>query len=155
MARGQPGEELTMDAPGRRSPSEVLKRGYSDEEVAHLYELGRFFLENGDVRRAELVITGLTEVVPEFAPAWLALAYIHVQARNVDGAIFAARQALRVEPNFVEAMLLLATCLLTTGDLNAAGTYLGEVGELVDSGAIDEANVIRFYRAQLARFQSR
>jgi len=144
-----------MDAPARRSPSEVLKRGYSDEEVAHLYELGRFFLENGDVRRAELIITGLTEVVPDFAPAWLGMSYIHMQTRNLDGAIFAARQALRVDPGFVEATLFLATCLLTTGDLNAAGTYLGEVGELVDSGAIDDAHVVRFYRAQLARFQNR
>lgn len=144
-----------MDLPQRRSPSEVLKRGYSDEEIAHLYELGRFFLENGDLRRAEVLLTGITEVAPEFAPGWLGMAYIQIQSKNIDGAIFSARQALRVEPGMAEAILYLATCLLTTGDLNAAGTYLGEVGEMIDSGAIDDANIVRFYRAQLARFQSR
>ncbi|MFM1846723.1 MAG: Tetratricopeptide repeat [Pseudomonadota bacterium] len=144
-----------MDLPRRRSPSEVLRRGYSDEELGHLYELGRFFLENGDIRRAEVIITGVTEVAPEFAPAWLAMAYIHIHNKNMDGAIFAARQALRVDPHFVEAILYLATCLLTTGDLNSAGTYLGEVGEMIEGGTVEDANVVRFYKAQLARFQSR
>jgi Tfp pilus assembly protein PilF len=144
-----------MDLPQRRSPSEVLKRGYSDEELGHLYELGRFFLENGDLRRAEVVLAGVTEVAPEFAPAWLGMAYLHIQNKNMDAAIFASRQALRSEPGFVEAILYLATCLLTTGDLNSAGTYLGEVGELIEGGVVEDANVIRFYRAQLARFQSR
>jgi len=144
-----------MDLPQRRSPSEILKRGYTDEELGHLYELGRFFLESGDLRRAEVVLTGVTEVAPEFAPAWLGVAYINIQNKNMDGAIFSARQALRVEPGLVEAILYLATCLLTTGDLNAAGTYLGEVGEMIESGGVDDANVIRFYKAQLARFQSR
>lgn len=144
-----------MDLPRRRSPSEVLKRGYSDEEIAHLYELGRFFLENGDLRRAEVLLSGITEVAPDFGPGWLGMAYIQLQSKNIDGAVFSARQALRVEPEMVEALLYLATCLLTTGDLNAAGTYLGEVGEMIDSGTVDDANVIRFYKAQLARFQSR
>jgi len=144
-----------MDLPRKRSPSEILRRGYSDEEIAHLYELGRFFLENGDIRRAEIIITGITEVAPDFAPAWLAMSYIHIQGRNTDGAIFAARQALRVNPGSAEATLFLATCLLTSGDLNSAGTYLGEVGEMIESGSVDDANIVRFYRAQLARFQSR
>jgi len=142
------------ESPARRSPSEVLKRGYSDEEVAHLYELGRFFLENGDLRRGENVLVGLTEVAPDFAPAWLGVSYLHIQSGDFDAAIYAARQALRVEPNFAEAILFLASCLLTSGDVNTAGTYLGEVGEMIDSGAVEDPNVVRFYRAQLGRYEA-
>lgn len=139
----------------RRAPSEVLKRGYSDEEVQHLYELGRLCLENGDLRRAEAILTGLTHIAPEFAPAWLGVSYIHIQNKNQDGALQAAHQALRVEPESVEAMLFLISCLLTHGDFNSAGTYLGEVGERVESGGVGNPNVVRFYRGQLARYQNR
>ena len=53
----------------RRSPSEVLKRGYADEEVGHLYELGRLCLENGDLRRGEIVLSGITAIAPDTIPA--------------------------------------------------------------------------------------
>jgi tetratricopeptide (TPR) repeat protein len=138
-----------------RSGVETQRRGYSDEEVAHIYELGRFFLENGDFRRADTIMRGITEVAPDFAPGWLARSYIHIQAREYDEAIQMARQAFRCDPDMVEAVLYLAACLLTTGDYNAAGTYLGEVGEKIDGGAVDNPDVIRFYKSQLARYQSR
>ena len=60
-----------------------------------------------------------------------------------------------MNPDFTEAMLFLATCLLTNGDYNAAGTYLGEVGEKIESGMVDSPTVIRFFKGQLARFQNR
>jgi len=139
----------------RKAPSEVLKRGYSDDEILHIYELGRLCLENGDVRRAEAVLGGLTHIAPDFAPAWLGMSYIHIQSRNYDAALQAARQAHRLEADSGEAMLFMISCLLTHGDYNSAGTYLGEVGERIDSGLVDHPNVIRFYRAQLARYQNR
>jgi len=138
-----------------RLGSEIVKRGYSDEEIANIYELARFSLENGDWRRAEVIAGGLVEVAPEFSPAWLALSYIHIQNKEYDSALQAAQQAVRVDHESPQAVLFLIACLLTTGDYNAAGTYLGEIGEKIESGAIDDPNVIRFYRAQLARFQSR
>lgn len=139
----------------RRSPSEVLKRGYADEEIGHIYELGRLCLENGDIRRAEVILTGVTEIAPEFAPAWLGMAYVHIQNKNYDDAVFAARQALRLDPEFTEALLYLVACLLTIGDHTAAGTYLGEVGEKIESGAVTHPNLVRFYKGQLARYQNR
>lgn len=138
-----------------RQPSEVLKRGYSDEEISAIYELGRLSLENGDLRRAEAIMSGLTEVAPDFACAWLGMAYLHIQNQDFEAALTATRQALRVDPNFVEATLFLVTCLLTTGDVNSAGTYLGELGEMIESGAIEDPLMIRFYRTQLARYQNR
>lgn len=138
-----------------RSPSEILRRGYSDEEISHIYELGRLHLENGNLRRAEAIFQGLTEVAPDFPYGWLGMSYIHVHNKNFDAAGNAARQAVRAKEGLVEGMLFLISCLLVTGDINAAGTLLGEVGEIIENGEIDNPNVVRFYRAQLARYQSR
>lgn len=138
-----------------KAPSEVLKRGYSDDEILHIYELGRLCLENGDVRRAESILSGLTYIAPDFAPAWLGMSYVHIQAKNHDAALQAARQALRLDAESVEAMLFLISCLLTHGDYNSAGTYLGEVADRIDGGSVDRPNLVRFYRAQLARYQNR
>jgi len=137
-----------------RSPSEVLKRGYSDDELAHIYALGRFCLENGDLRRAEGIMFGINEVAPDFAPAWLGACVIHILNKNQEGALTAARQALRADSGSVEAMLFLICCLLGARDFNAAGSYLGEVGELIDAGSVDNPHLLRFYRAQFARYQN-
>ena len=133
---------------------EPVSSGYSKDEISHLYELGRFTLENGELRRAESVFLGLNHVAPDFAPAWLGMAYIHIHDKNWDEAIHCSRQALRIQPDSNEAMLYLVACLLTTGDYNSAGTYLGEVGERIEIGQVSNSAVIRFFRAQLARFQT-
>ena len=138
-----------------RSTAEVPRRGYSEEELSHIYELGRFCLENGEFRRAEAIMSGLNEVAPEFGPAWLGTCYIHTQSKNFDAAVHAARQALRADSESIEAMLFLVCCLLTTKDFNAAGSYLGEVGERFESGGVEKPNLLRYYRTQLARYQNR
>jgi len=135
--------------------SELVRRGYSEEEVTHLYELSRLWLESGEIKKAEIVLLGLTEVAPEFAPAWLALSYVHIQNRNYDMAVTAAKSALKASPDLHEATLYLIACYLTLGDVNAAGTLLGEIGERIEAAMIDDPNVIRIYKLQLARFQSR
>ncbi|NLF25378.1 MAG: tetratricopeptide repeat protein [Deltaproteobacteria bacterium] len=149
MTQEQGGDEI------RPSPSELLKRGYSEDEISHIYELGRLFLENGEVRRAEAIFQGLTEIAPEFPAGWLGLSYVGIQNKNLDDAIFAARQALRLDPEFNEALLYLVCCLLSIGDYTTAGTYLGELGEKIEGGAITHPNMIRFYKAQLMRYQNR
>ncbi|NDC37154.1 MAG: hypothetical protein EBZ48_03775 [Proteobacteria bacterium] len=144
-----------MEVTRRRAVSELLKRSYSEDEVAAVYELGRFCLENGDLRRAETIFLGLSEVAPDFAPAWLGVAYVRVHAKEWDSAIAASRQALRIDPECAEALLFLVTCLLSASDFNSAGTYLGEFGDLVESGQVDSPVALRFYKAQLARYQNR
>ena len=138
-----------------RRLSEVLKRGYSDTELTQLYELGRSFLENGQIKQAETIMSGLTTVAPEFLPAWLGLVYVLLHKKENDAALSAARHAHRLNPESDEATLYLITCLINTGDYNAAGTLLGEVGDRFTSGATDNQNLLRFYRAQLARYQAR
>ena len=146
---------MNANPPRPRAPSEVLKRGYSDEELAHLYALARFCLENGDVRRAEAIAFGINEVAPDFAPGWLAACAIHTLNKNNEAALNAARQALRADAESVEAMLFLICGLLGAQDFNAAGSYLGEVGERIEAGLVDNPNLLRFYQAQLARYQNR
>lgn len=143
------------DVVRKRSPSEVLRRGYSDDEIGHIYALGLLFFENGDVRKGEAIMTGITEVAPEFAPAWLGLAYVQLQGGSYEAAMRSAQQALKLHPESVDAMLFIVACSLTVGDATTAGTYLGETGERIDAGEVTNPNVVRFYKGQLARYQSR
>lgn len=143
------------EAPSKRGSTELTRRGYSDEEVEQIYELGRLFIESGQLRKAELIMHGLNEVAADYYPAWLASAYLHLLAQDYDTAVLACQNALRLNAEGPEAMLLLAACLLTTGDFNTAGTYLGEVNEKIDMGKIRSPNVVRLFKMQLARYQSR
>jgi len=97
--------------------SELIGRGYSEEEVAHIYELGRLSLENGQLRSAKVIMSGLNEVAPDYAPAWLAMSYVFIVENDFDKAVFSARQALRINPSLTEATLYLAACLISTGEL--------------------------------------
>ena len=137
------------------SQSEVVKRGYSDEEVVDRYELGKLLLESGQYRRAEAIFSGLNEVAPQFAPAWLGTAYLRSTSGTFDGALSAAKQALRLESESLEAMLFVAAMSLTLKDFSTAGTYLGEVGERIEQGKALNPNVTRFFKMQMARYQGR
>jgi hypothetical protein len=143
-----------MDLPARKQ-SDPPRKSYSDEEVADIYALGRLLLESGNVRRAETVMTGLTEVAPHYAPGWLGIAYVKSISGSYDMALHAAKNALRAVPESVEAMLYVATLSLTLGDFSTAGTYLGEVGERIEQGKVASSSVQRLYRMQLVRFQTR
>lgn len=141
--------------PAELPRSDVRRRGYSDEELSHIYELARTLLENGNVKRAESIVNGLIEVAPDFAPSWLAHGYIQILNKNYEAASDAARQALKANPESAEAMLLLVACVLTLGDFSSAGTYLGEIGELIESGRIEDPHLVRLYKGQLARYRLR
>ena len=143
------------DAPAKRSPTEPSKRGYSQDELEQIYELAKACLEIGQVRRAEILFSGLNEVAQDFGPAWLGSCYIQILHSNYDLATTAAQQALRSDPESTEAMVYLAAVFLTTGDFNSAGTYLGEVGERIEMGKVQNPHTIRAYKMQLARYQSR
>lgn len=135
--------------------SEVPRGAYTDEEVADLYELGRLWLESGYLRKAESVMVGLNEVAPHFAPAWLGTTVIRALEKDFDGAMRAAKQALRADPENLEAMLYLAALSLTLRDFSAAGTFLGEVSDAIEQGRAKSPHVSRFFKMQLARYQSR
>ena len=134
---------------------ESSRRSYAEEEISHIYELGRFCLENGDLKRAEAIFLGLSEVAPTYAPVWLGIAYVRVHSKEWEGATEAARRAVKLSPKSVEALLFLSACLLTVADLSTAGTILGEVQDLIEAGAVHHPQLVRFYKVQLARYQNR
>lgn len=138
-----------------RSPGDLARSGYSEEEIYGIYALACMLLENGSLKQAETILMGLAEVVPEFAPVLLALAYVRGQDGNYDSAQSFAEQALRIDAESPEAMLYLITFLLTTGDLQSAGTYLGEIADRIESNQIQDPVLIRFFRAQMVRYQAR
>lgn len=143
------------ELPVRRSPSEVLRRGYSDDELDQIYELGRFFLENGDLRRGEVIMLGISEIAPDFLPALLGLFYLYFQRHDFEQAASKARQALQLDPENIIARLYLATAQLSQGDYPAAGANLGEIGEKMENGQNEDPRLLRFYKGQLARYQHR
>ena len=153
-SRKIPRKASSMETPLRKQ-GEGLRRNYSESEVVDIYRLGKLWLETGQLKRAETVMSGLNEVAPEFSPAWLATSFLRSLNGNYDGALQAANQALKAEPSSAEAMLYIVTITLTLGDAATAGTYLGEVGEMVEQGRIATQHVARLYKMQLARYQAR
>ncbi|HMO01952.1 MAG TPA: hypothetical protein PKD37_01465 [Oligoflexia bacterium] len=134
---------------------EISRARYSEDEQRSLYELGRFFLECGELEKAEQIFGGLNEVAPTFLFAWLGSAYVWYHAKNWDQGIFASRQALRILPESSEAILYLVVGLFNVGDFNSAGSYLGEINEQIDRGVKLSPPVSRFFKLSLARFQAR
>ena len=143
-----------MDLPSRK-PSDLPRRSYSREEVVDIYELGKLWLESGQHKRAEDVMSGLNEVAPDFAPAWLGTAFLRGTQLDYEGVVAAATAALRLEPDCVEAMLFVVVAALALKDSSMAGTYLGEVGDRIEQGQVSSPNVTRLYKMQLARYQNR
>ncbi len=139
----------------RRTASDVLKKGYSDEEVMSIYELARLSLDLGEVKRAEALFAGLNEVSPDFSPAWLGTAYVQLIGGNIHEATFSCRQALRINPVSGPSLLYLIVALLANQDFQAAGTYLGEFGERIDAGAIGDPLQVRFYKVLLQRYKNK
>lgn len=135
--------------------TDAQRRGYSDEEISSIYELGKFFIENGQLKQAETIFQGLIEVAPDFLPGLLGLAYVQIVTKNTESALSTCEAAMRVDGESCESMLFLVTALLAAEDYQAAGTYLGEVNDRIEGGKVDNPNVVRFFKAQMARFQNR
>ena len=136
-----------------RKLSDVLKRGYSDEELRHIYELGRSFLESGKVARAEKIFAGITAVAPDHLPSWLGLTNIAIQKNNLEAARGYAETARRVDKASPAAALYLATVMFSLNELTTVGSLLGEVGDNLEGRLDIDPNLHRFYKMQLARFQ--
>lgn len=143
-----------MDSLEKRT-TEVPRKTYTYEEITDIYALGRMWLESGNLRKAETVMAGLNEIDPEFAAGWLGTAYIRSISGDLDGALIAAKNALKNSPESLESMLYVVTLALSTGDYSTAGTYLGEVGDRIQVSRDVSTATMRMYRIQLTRYQSR
>lgn len=146
---------LTSQAlPISRGASSSVRQGYSRSELEALYALGRTMLTSGDMGSAERIAKGLIGIAPDFSPAWLLLAYHALMQGKHNDTIFNARQALRVHPACIEALLFLVIGYFEIEDFQTGGTFLGEVAELVH-GERGSPELKRLYDSQVIRFEER
>lgn len=131
---------------------EAPRSNYSKEEQVDIYALARLCLESGQIKRAQVILRGLTTVAPDFLPGWLAISVAYASAGNIESALDAAKQALKLQPDSPAAMILLVTTSLTLGDQSTAGTYLGELNDLIEQGVVNDPNMIRLFKMQMVRF---
>jgi len=140
--------------------SDVVRQGaqrssYSADELVDIYALGKMWLETGQVRKAEVIMQGLTSVAPDFLPGWLGMSVVQSTLGNIEAALAAAQRALRLDAQSAPAMMCVVVASLTMNDMSTAGTLLGEVGELIEAQRVTDPNVTRLYKMQLARYQSK
>lgn len=139
---------MSSSAPSSSSP----RVNYSKDELSDIYALSKMWLESGQLKKAGALARGLTSVAPDFVPGWLVMSVVESSMGNVEAALNAARKALKLQPDCAQAMMLIVTTSLTLGDISTAGTYLGEVGDLVEQEKIADPNLLRLFKMQMARY---
>ncbi len=134
--------------------ADASRASYSKEEQLDIYALGKMCLETGHAKRAEVILKGLTTVVPDFLPGWLALSVAQATLGNVEAANESARQALKLQADSPAGMILLVTTALAIGDQSTAGTYLGELKDVIDQGIVSDPNIVRLFKMQMVRYHN-
>jgi len=132
--------------------SDSTRTNYSKEELVDIYALAKMFLETGQIKRAEVIAQGLISVAPEFVPGWLVMSVVAATLGSVEVSLEAARKALKLQPDSAPAMMLIVTTAMTLGDAGTAGTYLGEVKEMIEQGRVSDPNLLRLFKMQMARY---
>lgn len=132
---------------------ENIRKKYSNEELDAIYSLGLAFIENGDLIKARNIFEGLIVIDSSYLPGVLGMIYIELESGNFQDASKLCQKALELDPNSYEVMLMYVSCLISLGDNNKAGTYLGELADAIEESLIDNYDVIRFYKSQIIRYQ--
>lgn len=128
-------------------------RSYSDDEIDQIFALARFHIENGNLKLAEPILRGLCDIRPDYAPGWLGACYLALISEQFESCATFARNALKCAPGSIEAQLFLISALLSLGDMSGAGTLLGEINDMFESGQILNPHFANFFKAQLGRYQ--
>lgn len=131
-----------------------INKKYSDEELNAIYSLGLTFIENGELLKARNIFEGLIVVNNEFLSGFIGMIYIEIEAGNIQDAIKYCQKALELNPNSYAIMLMYVSCLLSSGEANKAGMYLGEVADAIEDKLITNYDIIRFYKSQILRYQN-
>ncbi len=131
-----------------------IKKKYSDDELEAIYSLGLLFIENGELLKARNIFEGLIEINNLFLSGYIGMIYIEMDSGNIQDAIKYCQKALEISPNSYPVILMYVSCLLSTGDSNKAGIYLGEIADAIEDKLITNYDIIRFYRSQIIRYQN-
>lgn len=142
----------------KRRPSEVLRRGYSNEEIENIYALGRAYIISAKFGSAEKLFKGLSILAPDYVYGHLGLAYCQLLKAGgnqelLKKVLLTTKQALRIDPRNQHALIFHIIILLSISEFKSAGSYLGELGEQVESGKSLDADVQKFFNSQKLRFK--
>ena len=132
----------------------VAQRNYSAAEIEALYSFAYFQLDTGQLRTADSVLDGLTEVAPDYYPAWLAKAFVKMLLEDYEAARICCDKVIKIEPNCSEALVYLILCCFQSSDRQSAGTFLGELGERISAGLVSHPKIPAIYKALMLRYQS-
>lgn len=134
---------------------ERLKKSYTQEELYSIYELGRFFLENGMLRQAEIIFSGLCNVAPDFVEAHAAMAIIKIELKDYHGAVRYSSESRRGPTEDISIMLIHSCALILNGDTNLAGAELGEISEILDRTSGQRAPVHSLFEMMMSSYKDR
>lgn len=115
------------------------------------YELGRACFERGDAEAAIAHLTALLETRRNYADVHFMLGVMLERANDSAAAAQSLREALRINPSYTEAMLVLASIYESTGDFERSREIAQRAGELAPAsdGALDATT-----RGKLANLQA-
>lgn len=136
------------------SVNDTSRASYSRDEQRDIYALGKMCLETGHTKRAEVILKGLTTVAPDFLPGWLALSVAQATLGNSEASNESARRALKLQVDSPVGMIILVTTALALGDQSTAGTYLGELKDVIEQGIVNDPNIVRLFKMQMARYHN-
>jgi tetratricopeptide (TPR) repeat protein len=123
-------------ANGQRVILEAIRQNGQDKNPAAWYYLGRIYLYEGDLVRADSALTRAQELAPDCAKdidgyrrsAWAALVNAggkFEQEKNADSALAMFRQAGTIYPGSPRAYYGIATILNDKGQTDSAAYYFG------------------------------
>jgi Flp pilus assembly protein TadD len=137
QVRALPADECSR-AIVRRSIAEA--RGYSDEELFALAEVGYHYFRSGGLRLALVVFEGLTAIKPDESYFWLALGLVTDYLGDKRRAATCYETAGRLDPNDPRPDLNLAELCLERSDRRRATAYLrrsAKKAELTGDAALE------------------
>lgn len=119
------------------------------DQVDMLNIMGRISIDEMDFDSALVLLTKALKADPEIINSWINMAYLHLVSRNPEHAEKCINHALKLEPNNLKALKVLAYTKLQQGNyIEAFQTYRalikqGLIDETVQSGLAKAAPMIK------------
>jgi tetratricopeptide (TPR) repeat protein len=91
------------------------------------YNLGRAYVAKGDVEQGRIQFQEAIKYRPDYTPARLALAQLHLAKKEFTKALQSAEDILNYDPNNITARMIRTSCRIGLGDLPTARAELSAV----------------------------
>lgn len=104
---------------------------YSESELKQIYSLGYSFLINANYKLAETIFAGLISVQADYLNAYLGLATAKFLLKDYEGSSECCKKVVELDRFCLEGLLIYVANSIKLGDQQRAGTYLGEIKDLL------------------------